>query len=188
MDFSSVLPKLRQIIHSEFTDFSALKDDFSRCDACFYCVGVSAAGMSKEKYHHLTYDFAMAAARELFEVNPEMTFIYVSGQGTDSTEKGRMMWARVKGKLENDLLGMGFGGAYMFRPGAIIPKRGIKSRTPLYHNIYTYFGWLLRILEGLFPNSITDTTKIGKAMIRISTHGSENSIITPRDINEAAAV
>jgi hypothetical protein len=117
-----------------------------------------------------------------------MTFTYVSGQGTDSTEKGRMMWARVKGKTENDLRALGFKKAVMFRPGIIIPRRGIKSRTKSYQTIYNLFGWLLKLLEKKSPNSITDTTKIGLAMINTHLKGADKTILTPKDINQLAGL
>lgn len=177
---------LIQIEHADFTDFSPLEEDFQGYDACFYCMGVSSAGMSEDKYKHLTYDFAMAAAKELVQINPHMTFVYVSGQGTDSSEKGRIMWARVKGKLENDLLSLGFNRAVMFRPGVIVPKRGIKSRTALYQRMYDLFGWLFRLLESSFPNSITDTTKLGKAMINAHLKMTKLTIAGPKEINELA--
>lgn len=179
-------PKLKQVEHQDFENFESLRSEFQDIDACFYCMGVSSAGMDEEKYTKLTYDFGMAAGRLLHEINPGMTYTYVSGQGTDSTEKGRTMWARVKGKLENDLLGLGFARAVMFRPGGIIPRRGIKSRTALYQFIYNWFGWLLWLIEKLAPNSITDTTRIGLAMINVHLYGTDKTILDPADINALA--
>jgi uncharacterized protein YbjT (DUF2867 family) len=179
--------KLRQIEHRDFLDFSAIASELQGYDACFFCLGISAAGMQEAEYKRITYDFAMTAAHTLVKINPEMTFTYVSGQGTDSTEKGRMMWARIKGKLENDLLALGFQNPVMFRPGAIIPRRGIKSRTRSYQFMYDYFGWLLKAIEKVSPNSVTDTTKIGLAMINAHLIGVEKRILSPRDINLLAA-
>ena len=179
--------KLEQIAHKDFFDFSGIEKELHGYDACFFCLGISAAGLKEEDYRRITYDFAMSAAKTLFKINPNMTFTYVSGQGTDSTEKGRMMWARVKGKLENDLLALGFKRAVMFRPGLIIPKRGIKSRTAMYQRFYDYLGWLLKLVESVTPNSITDTTRIGLAMINVHLKGTEKKILNPKDINDLAA-
>ncbi len=179
-------PKLEQIEHGDFTNYASLENRFSEFDACFFCLGVSAAGLKEEAYYHITYNFTLEAARTMFRANPSMTFIYVSGQGTDSTEKGRMMWARVKGKTENDLLALGFKQAFMFRPGAIIPKKGIKSRTRAYQFMYDYFTWLLKFIKRIAPNSITDTVKLGKAMIHAHQRGYEKQIIDPVDINALA--
>ena len=111
-------PKLKQLIHKDFSDFSGVKDRLKGFDGCFFCMGISAAGLNEEEYRKITYDYTLSLATVLLDQNPQMTFTYVSGQGTDSTENGRMMWARVKGKTENDLLNLGFRDAYMFRPGA----------------------------------------------------------------------
>lgn len=179
-------PKLKQVVHKDLSDFEPIKEELRGYDACFFCLGISAAGMKEEAYRKITYDFTLAAAKTLYALNPAMTFTYVSGQGTDSTEKGRMMWARVKGKTENDLMKVGFKKAIMFRPGAIIPLRGIRSRTASYQFMYDYFMWLLKIIKAISPNAITDTTKIGLAMIHAHTHGQDKSILTPKDINELA--
>lgn len=175
-------PKLRELIHKDFSDFSAVKDRLRGYDGCFYCLGISAAGLKEAEYRRITYDFAMALATPLFEDNPDMTFTYVSGQGTDSSEKGRMMWARVKGKTENDLLGMGFRQAFMFRPGAIIPLRGIKSRTKSYQFMYDYFMWLVKGIKAVAPNSVVNTTQIGLAMINGMLKGYDKKILAPKDI------
>lgn len=180
-------PKLTEIVHKDFSEFSSISDKLAGYDACYATMGVSAAGMNEEKYRHLTYDMTMALATELLKINPAMTFTYVSGVGTDSSEKGRSMWARVKGKTENDLLKLGFKNAVMFRPGGIIPKRGIKSSTKLYQFFYDYFMWLLLIINRLNPDSVTDTTKIGLAMINVHLLGSEKSILYPKDINDLSA-
>lgn len=179
--------KLTQLEHNDFTNFDAVREPLSGFDACYFCLGVSAAGMKEAQYRKITYDFTLAAARLLVELNPEMTFTYVSGAGTDSSEKGRAMWARVKGKVENDLLALGFKNAVMFRPGAILPKRGIKSRTPMYQFMYDYFTWLIKFIGLFVPNSITDTTRIGKAMINAHLVGADKRILDPKDINALAA-
>jgi uncharacterized protein YbjT (DUF2867 family) len=121
-------PKLHELVHSDFFDFSAMEKELSGYDACFFCLGVSSSGMKEADYRRVTHDITLAAARVLARFNPNMTFIYVSGTGTDSSERGRSMWARVKGKTENDLLGLPFKAAYMFRPGVIVPLHGLNRR------------------------------------------------------------
>src|ERR1700716_2717253 len=121
--------KLREILHEKFMDFSAIESELRGYDACFFCLGVSSVGMNEERYRHLTYDITMAAATTLAKLNPGMVFTYVTGRGTDSTEQGPRMWARVKGKTENDLLKLPFKAAYMFPPGAIQPLHGARSTT-----------------------------------------------------------
>ena len=175
-------PKLQQIAHADFTDFSTIKSELQGYDACYLCMGISAAGLSEEQYTKITYDYTLALANELVKINPKMTCTYVSGQGTDSTAKGRTMWARIKGKTENDLLELGFKQAFMFRPGAIIPLRGIKSRTRLYQFVYDYFLWLVKFLKFLSPNSVVNTTEIGLAMINATLNGYEKTVIRPKDI------
>ncbi|MEM9674510.1 MAG: NAD-dependent epimerase/dehydratase family protein [Bacteroidota bacterium] len=175
-------PKLKELLHQDFTDFSNLKDALANYDACYFCLGISAAGLSEEQYRKITYDYTMALAKVLYQNNPAMTFIYVSGQGTDSAEKSSMMWARVKGKTENDLLATGFRQAYMFRPGFIIPLRGIKSRTKTYQFMYDYFMWLVRVVKAIAPNSVVNTTQIGLAMIQTTLDGYEKNIIAPKDV------
>ncbi len=174
--------KLRQIIHADFSDFSSRRDELTGYDACYLCMGVSAAGLNEEKYTQITYHYTMALARLLVGINPDSTCIYVSGEGTDSSEKGRSMWARVKGKTENDLLRLGFKQAFMFRPGAIIPLRGIRSRTKMYQFFYDYFMWLVKLVKLLAPNSVVNTTQIGLAMIHATLYGYDKKILRPKDI------
>lgn len=181
-------PKLEEILHGDFADFNPIKDKLSGYDACFFCMGVSSAGMKEEAYRQITYYYTLGLADLLYELNPGMTFSYVSGQGTDSSEKGRIMWARVKGKTENDLLHKGFRQAYMFRPGIIIPLRGIKSRTKMYQFMYDYFLWLIRLIKALAPNSTVTTTQIGLAMINSMLHGADQKILAPRDILKLAGI
>jgi len=175
-------PKLKEIVHQDFSDFSSLRKKLSAYDACFFCMGVSAGGMKKEEYTKMTYGFTMALANLLYEINPKITFNYVSGEGTDSSEKGRAMWARVKGKTENDLINKGFHRVLMFRRGIIIPLRGIKSRTKSYQFAYDYFMWLVKFVKFLAPNSVVNTTQIGLAMINSVIHGYEKNILRPSDI------
>lgn len=178
--------KLKELIHPDFSDFSTVAPQLEGYDACFHCMGVSSAGLNEEKYHALTYDVSLSLARTLHKLNPAMTFNYVSGEGTDSSERGRSMWARVKGKTENDLLKLGFNKAFMFRPGAIIPLRGIKSKTKLYQFIYDYFMWLVKLIKFLSPKSVVDTTQIGLAMINSHLHTYPKVVLRPFDIQQLA--
>lgn len=175
-------PKLKELIHLDFSEFESVSNKLEGFDACYACMGVSSAGMAEEKYTELTYTYTLALAKTLLKLNKEFTFTYISGQGTDSTEKGKSMWARVKGKTENDLLNLGFKQAFMFRPGGIIPKRGIEPSSKLYSILIKYLGWLIHIIKYLAPNSIVDSTQIGKAMINITQKGYPNKIINPKDI------
>jgi len=175
-------PKLKELLHSDFSNFTTIKEQLIGYDACFACMGVSSAGIDEAKYTKFTYDFTMALAQELFPINPEITFIYVSGAGTDSTEKGRFMWARVKGKTENDLLKLGFKQSYMFRPGAIIPKKGVQPSSKLYRILIKYLKWLLLVFKILNPKTVVDTTQIGLAMINATQHGYHKNVLNPIDI------
>jgi len=175
-------PKLKELIHPNFLDFSAVKEQLKGYDACYLCMGVSAGGMKENTYHVLTYVYTLTLAKLLLEQNPGMICAYVSGQGTDSTENGRVMWARVKGETENALLNLGFNQAYMFRPGVIIPLRGIKSKTKNYQFVYNHFMWLIRLIKAIAPNVIVNTTQIGKSMIKISMQDYDHKIIHSKDI------
>jgi hypothetical protein len=177
-------PRLRELIHRDFLDFSPIKSELTGFDACFFCLGVSSAGMTEEAYRRITYDFTMAAARTLARINPNMTFIYVSGMGTDSSERGRPMWARVKGKTENDLLGLPFKAAYMFRPGLIVPLDGIESKTRLYRAFYAVMAPLLPLLNAAFPKYVTTTEQVGRAMITVARQGASKPVLENKDINE----
>lgn len=174
--------KLKEIVHSDFSKYDSIKDQLKGYDAAYLCMGISAAGLKEEKYKEVAHDYTLALAKVLVESNPDMTLTYVSGEGTDSTEKGRAMWARVKGKTENDLLKLGFKQAFMYRPGAIIPLKGIKSGTKLYQFFYDYFMWLIKFMKLLFPKSIVNTTQIGLSMINVTKEGYPKSILTPSDI------
>jgi len=180
-------PKVRELLHQDFTDFSGIANELTGYEACFFCLGVSSAGMSEAAYRHVTYDFTLAAAQILAPRNPGMTFIYVSGTGTDSSARGRSMWARVKGETENALLALPFKAAYMFRPGFIQPLHGIKSKTRLYRAAYVVTTPLFPILKTLFPKYMTTTENIGRAMLAIAKHGGPVRLLENRDINEAAA-
>lgn len=180
--------KLVELQHEQLFDLSALAPQLTNVDACLFCLGVSSAGMSEQKYRHITYDLTLSIARELSIYSPQLTFVYVTGSGTDSTEQGKTMWARVKGKTENDLLKLPFKAAYMFRPGAIIPLHGVKSKTKLYQLAYDVtrplFGWLQR----KFPHQVTTTECVGQAMINAVAYGYSSAILEPQDINELAKI
>ncbi|MGO8815792.1 MAG: epimerase [Terriglobia bacterium] len=177
-------PKLREIVHKNFLDFSPIEPELSGLDACFFCLGVSSAGVSEEKYRRVTYDIALAAAETLAKLNPKMTFVFISGAGTDSSEHGRVMWARVKGQTENALLRLPFKAAYMFRPGVIVPLHGIKSRTALYRIPYAILGPLLPLLKTLMPKYVTTTEKLGRAMLTAAKRGAPKPILESSDIND----
>lgn len=175
-------PKLKQLQHKDFSEFESVADQLTGYDACYFCMGVSSAGMKEEQYTVMTYDYTMALAKVLYRLNPQMTYTYVSGQSTDSSEKGKVMWARVKGKTENDLISLGFKQAFAFRPGAIIPMRGVKPSSKLYSVLIKYLMWLIKLIKRISPNSVVDTTQIGKAMINITLNGYDKKIIDPKDI------
>jgi len=179
--------KLQELIHNDFFDYSAVREDLTGFDVCFFCLGVSAAAKGEEEYHRLTFELTTAAARELVALNPRMTFCYVSGAGTDSSEKGRAMWARVKGKTENHLLQMPFQAAYMFRPGYIQPLDGIRSKTSLYQALYTVFGVLYPLLRRVAPTHVTNTRELGRAMIAVARNGYHRSILETRDIHSVVS-
>jgi uncharacterized protein YbjT (DUF2867 family) len=179
--------KLRELVHTDFFNYSAIEPQLTGFDACFFSLGASSAGMDEAKYKHLTYDLTLAAATTLARLNPQMTFVYVSGAGTDSTERGRSMWARVKGKTENDLLKLPLRGAYMFRPGFIQPLHGIRSKTKLYQFFYTALNPILPLLKSALPKSITTTEELGRAMINVARHGYPKPILETDDIVRAAS-
>jgi uncharacterized protein YbjT (DUF2867 family) len=176
-------PKLHEILHRDFTDYSAIEPQLTGYDACFFCLGVSSIGMEAERYRHLTYDITLAAAKTLSRLNPQMVFVYVTGRGTDSTEQGALMWARVKGKTENDLLKLPFKAAYMFRPAGIQPLHGVRSNLtwaqPIYVATAPLLGWLVRVA----PGSMTTTERVGRAMISVVRNGYPKPVLESADIN-----
>jgi uncharacterized protein YbjT (DUF2867 family) len=175
--------KLREILHENFFDFSAIEPQLAGYDACFFCLGVSSVGMSEERYRRLTYDITLAAARMLAKLHPPMVFTYVSGRGTDSTEHGKLMWARVKGKTENDLLKLPFKAAYMFRPAGIQPLHGVRSKTGWVQAIYVGAGPVLSLLNRLAPTYMTTTEQVGRAMIKVAREGYRRPVVESEDIN-----
>jgi uncharacterized protein YbjT (DUF2867 family) len=176
-------PKLREIVHDDFLDFSAIEPELTGYDACFFCLGVTSIGLDEERYRHLTYDITMAAATALAKLNPGMVFTYVTGAGTDSTERGRVMWARVKGKTENDLLKLPFRAAYMFRPAGIQPLHGIRSKTAWVQAAYVATAPLLSLLTRVAPKYMTTTEQLGRAMIKVARDGYPKPVLESEDIN-----
>ena len=177
-------PKLRELVHANFFDFSPIEKELTGYDATFFCLGATSAGKTEAQYSRITYDITMAAAKPLARLNPGMTFVFVSGASTDSTERGRVMWARVKGKTENALLALPFKAAYMFRPGVIQPMHGIKSRTALYRIPYLILQPLIPFLTKRFPNYVTTTQQLGRAMISAAKHGAPKTVLESADINK----
>jgi uncharacterized protein YbjT (DUF2867 family) len=175
--------KLREIIVRDVSDLSSIAHELTGFDACFFCLGVSSAGMNEPDYRRLTFDLTMSIARTLAPKNPQMTFVYVSGAGTDSTERGRMMWARVKGATENALLKLPFKRAIMFRPAYIQPLHGITSKTPIYRAAYVVLAWMYPLLKLVASNYVTTTEQIGKAMLAVAKRGAPTSILESRDIS-----
>jgi hypothetical protein len=175
-------PKLKEIIHNDFYNFIPIKEHLRGYNACFFCLGVSSVGMKENNYRRVTYDLTMAAASLLSNLNPDMTFCYVSGAGTDSSEKGKLMWARVKGKTENDLLKLHFKSAYMFRPGfmkQVSGQRNVKS-------IFKAFLIFYPVFKALFPNAGCKIEDLAKAMIRVSNAGYSKHIIDNKDVDQLA--
>jgi len=175
--------KLHEVVPSDLSDLSAVEGKLSGYDSCFFCLGVSAVGMNEEAYRHVTYDLTISVARTLARLNRAMTFIYVSGAGTDSTERSRLMWARVKGRTENTVLQMPFKAAYMFRPGYIQPLHGVQSKTKWYGAMYAMMGRLYPVWKLLLPKYVTTTECVGRAMLNVAKRGAPNSILENQDIN-----
>lgn len=178
--------KLREIVHQDLFDLGPLAAELAGYDACFFCLGASSAGMSEADYRRLTFDLTLAVARKLAEISPAMTFLYVSGAGTDSTARGRSMWARVKGETENALLALPFKAAYMLRPGFIQPLHGIVSGTGLYRAIYAVMSPVYPLLKRAFPAQLMTTESLGKAMIALARRGADKPVLEARDLNALA--
>ncbi|MDP9146905.1 MAG: epimerase [Acidobacteriota bacterium] len=176
--------KLREIVHTDFVNLAPIQDQLANFDVCFFCLGQTSVGMSEADYRRVTYDLSMSVAETLVKVNPAMTFFYVSGAGTDSTEKGRSMWARVKGQTENALLKLPFKAAYMIRPAGIVPLHGIRSKTKLYNALYLMTAPLLNLAYRWFPKYMTTTEQLGRAMLRVAKEGYAKSTLESSDINQ----
>ena len=169
------------LVRGDLRSYAEIEDELTGFDACFFCLGVSAGGMKEADYERVTYGLTLVVAEALSRVNPGMIFIYVSGTGTDSSERGRVMWARVKGRTENSLLRLPLK-AYMFRPGLIQPLDGIKSKTPAYRLLYGLAKPLLPLLRWAFPNQVLTTREIGRAMLAVAKRGYEKQVLETKDI------
>lgn len=178
--------KLRDLVVPDLSDYRAVEADLSGYDACFFCLGVSSAGMSEVQYTRITYYLTLAAAEVLARLNPQMTFVYVSGVGTDNSERGSIMWARVKGRTENALRRLPFKAAYMFRPGVIQAMHGERSKARASAIAYMLVGWLLPLVRAMAPRTILTTESIGKAMLAVTRRGAPHVVLEPGDIYDAA--
>lgn len=173
--------KLTEIIHTDFFNLAPIAEKLSNYNACFFCLGVSSMRMKEPEFYRFTYTLTMQAATLLCQLNPQMTFCYISGAGTDSSEKGRQMWARVKGKTENDLMRLPFKKVYNFRPGVLQPTEGLKNTLKYYH----WFGWLLPVIKLFAPKYISSLKELGQAMITAATKGYKKLVLEVSDIKEA---
>jgi uncharacterized protein YbjT (DUF2867 family) len=182
-----VHPKLRERVVPNVFDVASYADDLHGLDACFFCLGVSSAGMSEADYRRVTLDLTVAVARALAGRSPGMTFVFVSGEGTDATGKSRWMWARVKGEAENAVLALPFARAYAFRPGFIEPGPGIAPKTRWYRWLYAGLRPLVPVVKGLFPSHVTSTSQVGRAMINATAHAIPRATLETREINAMAA-
>ena len=175
-------PRLKEIIYADFFDISPIMSQLAGYNACFFCAGISSVGIKEPEYYKLTYTLTMHFARILCKINPDMIFCYVSGSGTDSSENGRMMWARVKGKTENDLMKLPFKGVFAFRPAFILPTKGLKNTL----SAYKYVSWLFPVLRPVFPNYFGTLKEVGLAMINSVIFGSDKKILDAKDIADLA--
>ena len=176
-------PKLHELVHQDLFDYRGIEADLTNFDACFFCIGVTSSGVPEAQYTRLTHDLTLAAAQTLARLNPQMTFVYVSGAGADSSEVGKVMWARVRGRLENALQRLPFKAVYVFRPGIIQPLHGIRSKTGAYRWLYTLSRPLLPLLRRLLPNTVLSTEIVGRAMLSVARHGAPKAILEAADIS-----
>jgi uncharacterized protein YbjT (DUF2867 family) len=179
-------PKITEVIHADFFNLEAIRSQLKGYDACLFCLGVSSVGMKEDQYRKLTFDLTIGFAKVLLEENPGMTFCYISGKSTDGTEKGGLMWARVKGETENTLLRMGFRRAYMFRPGFIQPFDGVKAKAGVVNVMYAVFRPFYFLMKRM-PGVVTNTRTLGRAMIRVAKDGYEMAVLESVDINKMGA-
>jgi uncharacterized protein YbjT (DUF2867 family) len=177
--------KLAELVHRDFTDFSTVAGELTGWDACLYCLGVTSAGASEVDYRRVTHDFALAAARTLADRNPEMTFVFVSGAGTDRAS--RTMWARVKGETEDAILRLPFRAAYIVRPAFIQPLHGIRSRTASYRVFYTLAAPIYPLLQRIAPGWVTTTERLGRAMLELVRKGFDRPVLENADVNSLGA-
>lgn len=179
-------PKLVELLQSDLTNLEPVAERLRGFDACFFCIGVTSAGMKEPEYTRLTHDLTLGVARTVLAASPQAVFVYVSGQGTDATEKGRTMWARVKGRTENALLAMPFRAAYMFRPGFIRPERGVTSKTRIYRVAYAVVAPFGGLLQRWAPGAVTTTSRVGRAMLACAEQLPEKRVLETGDINAMA--
>lgn len=176
--------KLREIVLPDLTDYASVEADLAGYDACFYCLGVSSTGLSEAAYRRITYDITVAAAQALARQSPGMTFVFVSGAGTDPNSS--TMWSQVKGATENAILAMPFKAKFVFRPAFIKPEHGITSRTFAYRAAYAVAGPLFPIVKALFPRHVTTTTRLGRAMLHVARRGAPKPILESADFDALA--
>jgi uncharacterized protein YbjT (DUF2867 family) len=181
-------PKHQDLVHADLWNYAPIEDQLRGFDACFFCLGVTSAGMSEADYTRVTYGITVAAGETLCRQNPDMTFILVSGAGADSSEQGRLMWARVKGKTENAILRMPFRASFVFRPAVVLPMHGEKSRTPAYRVLYSLTKPLLPLVKRLMPGQILTTEQFGRAMLNVVRQGAPKRVLESSDINAMAPV
>jgi uncharacterized protein YbjT (DUF2867 family) len=179
--------KLRELVHERLDDLSIVESELSGFDACFYCLGISSAGLSEDAYRRVTYDLTVAAGQALAKRSPQITFVFVSGTGADSSEQGRVMWARIKGKAENAVLNLPIKASYVFRPAFVRPLDGITSRTRMYRLLYAVFRPLVPVIQALAPGYVTTTEEMGRAMLNVVRHGATKRVLENRDIRAAAS-
>ena len=179
-------PKLTSIATSDLFDLEEIKQTFANYDACLFCLGTSIGDNSEEVYTRLNQTLPLSVAKTMLEANPGMRFVYVSGKGTDASEQGKVVWARIKGATENGLLKMGFKSVFLLRPALIIPKNGEESKTKVYRLLYRYTGWAMKAVQPLLPSMITDTEKVGMAMLNLLRNQAESAIIENEQINSIA--
>jgi uncharacterized protein YbjT (DUF2867 family) len=175
--------KLQEIVHADLFDFSPLENGLRGFDACFFCLGIASSGMTEEDYRRITYGITLAAAHTLVKLNPAMTFVYISGAGADSSGKGSVMWARVRGQTENALIALPFKNVYIFRPAGIVPMHGIQSRTRAYRVFYTVLGPILPLLQRMLPKYITTTEQLGRALLTAAKRGASKPVLESWDIS-----
>ena len=180
--------KLHEIVRKDLANLSDLEDQLRGYDACFFCLGTASAGLTEEDYRRVTYHLTLGVAQALAEVNPNMTFIYISGMGADSSERGPVMWVRIRGETENALLRLPFRAVYIFRPGYIQPLHGIQSKTKLYRVFYAILAPIYPLLRKLAPKYVTTTEDLGRAMIDVAERGAPKHVLEMADINDCAGV
>ena len=175
-------PKLKELIHKDFYNYSSIEEHLNGYNACFFCLGVSSVGMKEKDYTRITYDLTMQAAKTLSTLNKDMVFCYVSGTGTDSSEKGRIMWARVKGRTENHLMNLPFKSVYLFRPGFIKPIPGLKRS----YKISRVMGLIYPVLKLCIPKYVCTLEDLGSSMVQVIVTGYSKNIIENKDIEKLA--